>query len=103
MKLLENLNKNMSNKAYYIGEGYSFEEVYRIENEDNRCIIKHDNGNTNVVLPSRCFNSKEAAIKQVIENFERDIECYEYELVWANDILICTKHQLQKFKQKYEI
>ncbi len=93
----------MSNKTYYIGEGYSLEEVHRIENEDSHCIIKHDNGDTNVVLHSRCFNSKEAAIKQVIENFERDIERYEYELVWAKDILTCTKHQLQKFKQKYEI
>lgn len=93
----------MNNKAYYIGKGYSIEEVYRIENEDNRCIIKHNNGDTNVVLHSTCFNSKEAAIKQVIENFERDIEYYEYELVWAKDNLICTKCQLQKIKSEYEI
>lgn len=93
----------MNNKVYYIGKGYSIEEVYKIENEDNRCIIKHDNGDTNVVLHSTCFNSKESAIKQVIENFERDIEHYEYELVWAEENLFCTKYQLQKFKSEYEI
>lgn len=93
----------MSNKAYYIGEGYSIEEVCRFENEDYRCIIKHDNGTTNVVLHSTCFNSKEAAIKKVIENFELDIEHYEHELVWVQDNLFCTKYQLQKFKEKYEI
>ena len=54
-------------------------------------------------FPSTCFNSKEAVIKQVIENFEHDIEQYEYELVWAQDNLFCTKHKLQKFKSEYEI
>lgn len=75
--------KYLDNKAYYIGKGYSIEEISRVKNKDNRCIIKHYNGDTNVVIPSTCFNSKEEAIKQVIENFERDIEYYEYELVWA--------------------
>ena len=93
----------MSNKAYYIGEGYSIEEVCRIENEDYRCVIKHDNGTTNVVIPSTCFNSKEDAIKKVIENFERDIDCYEHELTCAQENLFSTKYQLQKFKEKYEI
>lgn len=93
----------MSNKAYYIGEGYSIEEVYRIENEDYRCVIKHDNGTTNIVLHSTCFNSKEAAIKKVIENFNRDIDCYEHELAVVQDDLFCTKYKLQKFKEKYEI
>ena len=32
----------MSNKAYYIGKGYSIEEVCRIENEDYHCVIKYD-------------------------------------------------------------
>ena len=95
--------KYLDNKAYYIGKGYSIEEVSRVNNKDNHCIIKHDNGDTNIVLPSTCFNSKKEAIKQVIENFERDIEQYEYELVLAQDNLYLIKHKLQKFKSKYEI
>ena len=93
----------MDNKVYYIGEGHSLEEVRRIKDEDYRCVIMHDNNATNVVLHSTCFNSKEAAIKKVIENFERDIEYYENELMWAQDNLFSTKDQLQKFKEKYEI
>lgn len=93
----------MDNKVYYIGEGHSLEEVRRVKDEDYRCVIMHDNNATNVVLHSTCFNSKEAAIKKVIENFERDIEYYEHELMWAQDNLFSTKDQLQKFKEKYEI
>lgn len=74
----------MDNKVYYIGEGHSLEEVRRVKDEDYRCIIMHDNNATNVVLHSTCFNSKEAAIKKVIENFERDIEYYEHELMWGS-------------------
>lgn len=93
----------MDNKVYYIGEGHSLEEVRRVKDEDYRCVIMHDNNATNAVLHSTCFNSKEAAIKKVIENFERDIEYYEHELMWAQDNLFSTKDQLQKFKEKYEI
>lgn len=93
----------MDNKVYYIGEGHSLEEVRRVKDENYRCVIMHDNNATNVVLHSTCFNSKEAAIKKVIENFERDIEHYEHELMWAQDNLFSTKDQLQKFKEKYEI
>lgn len=93
----------MDNKVYYIGEGHSLEEVRKVKDEDYRCVIMHDNNATNVVLNSTCFNSKEAAIKKVIENFERDIEYYEHKLMWTQDNLFSTKDQLQKFKEKYEI
>lgn len=103
MKILENLNKNINNKAYYIGEGYNIEDVYIVEKEVNRCVIRHDNGDINTVLSYTCFNSKEDAVKKVIENFMLDIEQYEYELVRAQDNLYLTKHKLQKFKSEYEI
>lgn len=94
----------MNNKAYYVEDDYTIEEVDLVKKQDVNCyVIRHTDGTTNAVLGYKCFNSKEDAINKVLENLEFDVEQAKYELDDAQDNLYMTKYKLQKFREEYEI
>lgn len=88
---------------YYIGDGYTIEEVTILGKEEDEFIIQYKDGYTCSVPKYKCYNSKDEIISEVMGSLEYDIDQAKCDLEQAQEDLEIAQEKLKNFKQKYEI
>lgn len=88
---------------YYIGDGYTIEEVTILDKENDEFVIQDKDGYICFVPKYKCYNSKDEIINEVMGNIEYDIDQAKCNLEQAKEDLEMAQEKLKNFKQKYEI